>query len=165
MRNEKKIKIIDGESVQLRPLENGDLCYTLAWRNRGDARIWFKHSAELSEAQHQAWYESYVERDDDMIWVVWADGRRVGQVSVYDIDKTEGIAEVGRFLAAPEAAGHGFIFRACGLLINYCREQLRLHQLYLEVLPSNHRAIHLYHSLGFSIKQQNQKAVYMEKAL
>lgn len=161
----KPIEIVNGDCIQLRPLELGDLSYTLEWRNRAEARVWFKHSAALTLEQHRAWYESYLNRNDDMVWIAWIDGRRVGQVSAYDIRSKEKIAEVGRFLVAPEAAGHGFIFRACTLLIKHCRENLQLNRIYLEVLAGNQRAIHLYNSLGFAVKQKEENMFHMEKIL
>lgn len=161
----KAIEAVSGEALHLKPLVHEDLPYTLAWRNRDEARVWFKHSEPVTEAQHQGWFESYLHRGDDMVWVVWAKGRRVGQVAAYDIDHASGNAEVGRFLAAPEAMGRGYMQRACTLLLDYCRERLNLRRVYLEVLPGNERAIRLYKGLGFVVEREDGAMLFMERFL
>lgn len=161
----KIIDVIDGGEIQLRPLEVEDLIHTRVWRNREDARIWFKSSVVLTESQHSAWFQVYAGRSDDLVWIVWAHGRRVGQVSTYNIDKTAGEAEVGRFLASPDAVGKGYMSRACSLLIEYCRKNLELRRIYLEVLPGNERALRLYRGLGFSLKNAGDGAILMDLML
>jgi len=161
----KVIDVIDGHKIQLRPLQAEDLVHTLAWRNRDDARIWFKFSAVLAESQHRAWFQMYAGREDDLIWIVWVGDRRVGQVSAYNIDKIVGEAEVGRFLASPDAIGKGYMYRACSLLIEHCRQYLGLRRIYLEVLPENERALRLYRSLGFSVQKEDDNAVLMDLML
>jgi len=161
----KVIESVLGDGLQLEPLQDEDLPFTLGWRNRDEARCWFKHAEPLTKAQHQAWFEAYSERDNDMVWMVWADGRRVGQVAAYDIDKISGIAEVGRFLVAPEAVGQGHMSKACRLLIEHCRQRLQLRRLYLEVIPGNERAIRLYRGLGFVVQRESDTMIFMELSL
>ncbi|WP_337166034.1 GNAT family N-acetyltransferase [Vibrio fluvialis] len=161
----KIIDVIDGGEIQLRPLQSEDLIHTRVWRNREDARIWFKSTAVLTESQHRAWFQMYTGRGDDLVWVVWVNGKRVGQVSIYNIDKTVCEAEVGRFLASPDASGQGYMYRACSLLIEHCRKNLELRRIYLEVLPGNERALRLYRGLGFSVKKEDDNVIFMDLML
>lgn len=135
--------------VTLRLLQADDLADTLAWRNRDEARVWFKSSAVLAMEQHQAWFQSYLQRGDDCHFIVEADGQRVGQAAVYRIDRARGEAEVGRFLAAPGQGGKGYLDRACGALLALCRDSLGLKYVYLEVFAHNERALRLYRHHGF----------------
>ena len=57
------------ESISLRLIEESDLETTLAWRNRDDARVWFKTSSLLTLEQHQSWFYRYLNKDDDFLFV------------------------------------------------------------------------------------------------
>lgn len=145
----KSVAPFGNESIRLRLIQEDDLDTTLSWRNRDDVRIWFKSSAPLTIDQHRDWFFKYLEKPDDFLFVAEADGNLVGQASVYQIDHEKGSAEIGRFLAAPEYRGRGFIQQACAELIKWCGNQQRLSHLYLEVFEHNHRAIRIYSQCGF----------------
>lgn len=138
------------DQIRLRLLEKNDLDKTLMWRNRDEVRCCFKHSDVIIFEQHLNWFESYLKKDDDFVFVVEAESIVVGQASVYDIDWEGESAEIGRFLASPEHSGKGYIRSGCQLLIDLCWHQLGLKYLFLEVFQHNTRAIRLYESLGFS---------------
>lgn len=144
---------ITGGSVRLRMLTADDLPMTLAWRNRDDVRRWFRQSAEIDIATHVAWFEEQQLVDDVLVFVVedQQTGQPVGQVSIYHIDRETGEAEVGRFIAAPNASGKGFIRAAIIALTHFAFHELSLSRLYLEVFADNARAIRLYGSVGFGV--------------
>jgi diamine N-acetyltransferase len=152
-------------SVQLRLLQEPDLDLTLQWRNREDARVWFKTSDVISSERHRSWFQQYSDRDDDFVFVVESRGVAVGQVSVYSINRAERSAEVGRFLAAPEAQGFGLLNLACAELLRFCAETLKLNQVYLEVKQRNERAIRLYKRNGFCEEQVREGMIKMIRQL
>lgn len=147
--------------VRLRLAEARDLPTTLAWRNRDDARVWFKTPTLLSMENHAAWFGRYLEKDDDFLFIVEASGQPVGQASVYDIDWAAGSAEIGRFLVAPEAAGQGHISAACAELVKFCAGPLGLRYLFLEVLEGNERALRVYRRNGFAQESQGGGLIRM----
>lgn len=147
--------------VSLRPVEARDLETILAWRNRDEARIWFKTADKLSLSSHRAWYERYLAKDDDFFFIIEADSTPVGQCAIYDVDRATGSAEIGRFLAAPDAAGRGYITRACRQLIAFGVQTLRLSYLYLEVIKNNERAAAIYRRCGFAEEGCDSRLVRM----
>jgi diamine N-acetyltransferase len=151
--------------IRLRLIADGDLEATLAWRNRDDARVWFKSSAPLVLHQHRVWFEQYRERDDDYLFIVEADGNAVGQASVYNIDWQRREAEIGRFLIAPEAAAKGHMTAACSELILFCATEFKLAYLFLEVLANNDRAIRLYRRHGFVEERRYSGLIRMGRIL
>jgi diamine N-acetyltransferase len=151
--------------VQLRLLEERDLATTLSWRNRDEARVWFKTSTPLSMDQHAGWFGRYREKDDDFLFAVEADGQLVGQAAVYDIDWKAGRAEVGRFLVAPEFSGRGLIGQACQLLVEWCEGSLGLSYLFLEVFENNHRAIRVYERNKFVEEGRYDGLIKMVRSL
>jgi diamine N-acetyltransferase len=145
----REIKPFGNGVVRLRPITLDDLDLTMSWRNRDEVRVWFKDSQPLTPEQHRAWYTRYSARDDDFVFVIEADGQPVGHAAVYGIDWIERVAEIGRFMAAPEARGRGYIGLACGELLRFCGETLNLRSVFLEVKENNERAIGIYLRNGF----------------
>ena len=151
--------------VRLRLITEADLDMTMGWRNRDDARIWFKNSQIINEEQHRTWYSRYSTRDDDFVFVVEAQGHPVGQASVYGINWAEGSAEVGRFVVAPGARGRGYIGLACNELVRFCGEALNLKYLFLEVMENNYRAIKIYARNGFREEARAEGMIRMVRSL
>lgn len=135
--------------LKLRMLEFEDLPMTLAWRNRDDVRVWFKTSEIIDKDQHLNWFKQYVDKPNDYVFIVIADGKPVGQVAIYDISPETRAAEVGRFIAAPGETGKGYMRAAITALLDVARNQLGLLSVNLQVLAHNERAIRLYQRLGF----------------
>jgi diamine N-acetyltransferase len=156
------------EIVRLRLIEERDLETTLSWRNRDDARIWFKTSDPIPLESHKAWFQRYFEKDDDFLFIVEVPGhpaRPIGQVAVYDIDWIARNAEVGRFLVAPDDGGKGYMARACQALIDYCSDRLGLDYVFLEVLERNERARRLYERSGFSEEDRHDGLIRMGRSI
>jgi diamine N-acetyltransferase len=151
--------------VSLRLIEEKDLETTLSWRNRDEVRIWFKTSGEIALEQHCRWFQRYLQKDDDFLFVVEVDGELVGQASVYDIDWESLHGEVGRFLVATECGGKGYIDQACKELIRTCADTFGLDRIFLEVLERNDRAIRLYQHNGFVEEQRYDGLVRMGLSL
>jgi RimJ/RimL family protein N-acetyltransferase len=155
---------IQANQVKLRLLAEDDLPMTLAWRNRDDVRRWFRQSELIDFADHQKWFRAHQLVDDALMFIVEdvAAGSAVGQVSIYHIDREIGEAEVGRFIAAPDASGKGYIRTAIIALIQFAFTELSLERVYLEVFTSNVRAIRLYESVGFMVHGERDGMVLME---
>ncbi len=152
----------DEGAMRLRLIEESDLHETLSWRNRDEARVWFKTSTPLTYEQHANWFhQRYQPSETDFLFVVEADGKLVGQASVYGIDWQNRTAEVGRFLVDADQAGRGHIGRACGVLLDICWHTLNLDYVFLEVIETNERAIHLYRKHGFSEEQRYDGLIRM----
>lgn len=139
------------EGIVLRPLAEIDLPLTLSWRNREGVRQRFLHSAVIAPEAHRAWFERYLCKADDIVLMACEPerGQPYGQVAIYDIKIATGLAEVGRFVVAPEEQGRGLMRKAITALMALAREELGLSTVFLEVLADNARAIALYSSLGF----------------
>lgn len=135
--------------ILLRPIRTDDLPLTLAWRNRDEARIWFRNAAPISEEGHRQWFAAYLGKPDDLHFIVEANGVPVGQAAVYHIDGTTRSAEIGRFLIAPEASGKGIMRMAVAHLLDLCRDELGLERLYLDVFETNRKSIALCRQCGF----------------
>ncbi len=140
--------------LTLRLLEEGDLEMTRAWRNQDEIRQWFVSTEPVAGLPHRAWFDAYREKPDDFVFVIeeTRDLRRaIGQVSLYHVDLAAGRAEFGRLMIGDrEALGRGFGQAATRCLVDAAFERWHLREVYLEVKSSNHRAIAIYETCGFS---------------
>jgi UDP-4-amino-4,6-dideoxy-N-acetyl-beta-L-altrosamine N-acetyltransferase len=141
-----------GRAIRLRPLSEKDLANTLAWRNDDRSRRWFKSQEVLEMEAHKSWFERYSRNatPDCLFFAETHEGAPVGQTSVYNFDESNGRAEVGRFLSAPDLRGKGLFREALILTLDWTFENLELREVHLEVFDDNERAIRLYESVGFS---------------
>lgn len=144
---------VEAGPVRLRLLQEVDLPLTLAWRNQPDIRRWFFHSDINSPEQHARWFQQYLERDDDYVFVIedtQANFQPVGQVALYHIDWQGCQAEFGRLMIGEAgSAGRGLAGWATRGAIDIAFGPFALEQLYLEVFRDNQRAIHIYETVGF----------------
>ncbi|WP_255988785.1 GNAT family N-acetyltransferase [Chitinolyticbacter albus] len=154
------------KGVRLRPLRDDDLEFTLAWRNREGVRQCFIYSDLITLPQHLRWFEQYTLKSDDCVLIAeTANGERIGQLAIYDIDVQKKTAEIGRFVVAPEFAGQGLMRSAIEALCVLAKESLELNELYLEVLPTNASALGLYLRLGFQAGASDADKIKMTKSL
>lgn len=149
------------DTITLRLVEERDLETILDWRNRDESRVWFKTRDKLTFESHKNWYEHYCAKDDDFFFLVEADRSPVGQCAIYGIDRIAGAAEIGRFLAAPDKSGRGYMARSCEALVRFGIGTLNLSYLYLEVMSQNHRAIGIYKRCGFAEESRSDSLIRM----
>ncbi len=144
---------IVGPRVRLRPLAEGDLPLTLAWRNQDPIRRWFVHSELLTWEQHRSWFARYLERDDDFLFLIEETSqlkKPVGQVGLYRIDRQARCAEYGRIMIGePDAQGQGLAAEATAALLDFAFREWNLHTIELEVFADNERALRIYLRNGF----------------
>lgn len=144
---------ITKEGIQLRLLKEADLPMTLMWRNQDHIRRWFIHSEILTPEQHRNWFQGYLQRDNDYLFIIEEMRtlkKPVGQISLYDIDWTRKSAEYGRLMIGEaEAQGKGFAKKASRLILDYAFKELGLTQVELEVFEDNKPAIAVYLACGF----------------
>src|SRR5512139_2094754 len=126
---------------------------TLHRRDQEQNRVWFVHPEVITATQHHQWFEGYLRRDDDYVFIIEEnrDFRKpVGQISLYNIDWDLRQGEFGRLLIGEEEAkGMGIAKEASGLLLDYAFTTLGLSQIELVVKHNNEAAISIYRAYGF----------------
>jgi len=144
---------IEKGRIRLRLLELSDLSMTLSWRNQDRIRKWFIHSEVISPKQHREWFEQYLQRDNDYVFIfeeIYSLQKPVGQISIYNINWKERQAEYGRLLIGEaEARGKGIAKEANHLLLDLAFTTLELDRVELEVFSDNGPAIAIYRACGF----------------
>jgi RimJ/RimL family protein N-acetyltransferase len=163
------IPALERGRVRLRLLQEADLPMTRDWRNQDHIRRWFIYSGIITPEQHERWWRAYRERDDDFVFVIEETEtltRPVGQVSIYNIDRSAARAEFGRLMIGEDAArGLGIARLATAALVESALTTWGLREIYLECLEDNSVALAIYEACGFRETARNDGLVHMTRSL
>lgn len=134
----------------IRPIEREDIEQLRLWRNQIEIRSQFIDDRQITEEQQRQWYELYLGKEDDIVWIAreLSSNQPVGSVSLYDIDYQNKTAEVGRLMVAKESRGRGL----GRLLMQHGVQEafaLGIQQVYLEIFHDNTVSLQINLSIGF----------------
>ena len=91
--------------IILRPLEERDIEELRVLRNKN--LEFFFDSVEITSEAQRAWYERYLQKEDDVMFAVERSdkpGEFIGAIAIYNINPQTGIAECGRTVLDKEKA-------------------------------------------------------------
>jgi diamine N-acetyltransferase len=127
---------IEGEFVNLRPLQVVDAELTLSWRQASRARL--LNAGATTVEQQAAWIGGRPASERNYI-IELKDGRAIGMLSLIGIDLQNRHAETARFLIGDEAAAKGVpaAVEAMKLLYELAFDQLKLVRIYGTVASGN----------------------------
>lgn len=130
-------KTLEGEFVNLRPLQVSDAELTYGWRSAPRAK--FLNQGAASVAQQAAWIASRPTSEYNFI-IELKTGLAVGMVSLTGIDTINQRGEPGRFLIGNEDAVKGTpaAVEAMKLIYALAFDQLGLIRIYGTVAANNH---------------------------
>ncbi|WP_052947397.1 GNAT family N-acetyltransferase [Aneurinibacillus tyrosinisolvens] len=144
---------VQGEDLNLRPVEENDLERIRAWRNKESIRTFFVYQQLIKPNQQTVWYADYLEKNNDIMFIIEEKKslqRPIGAVALYNIDLKRLRAEFGRLMIGDsEANGKGLGLQATSLVCEFGFSVLGLKEIYLEVFAENQRAKRIYQSCGF----------------
>jgi len=141
---------VTGGDLRLREITPADAADLYRWRMDPASRGYFRHTGEVSFADHEAYLACYFQAENTDRWfVVEAGGEPVGALALYDLSAGGTAAEWGRFVIAPEHRGRGWGRRSLALLVDHARA-IGVRDLRCEVLAGNAAAEGLYRRLGFA---------------
>lgn len=153
---------LDEQALTLRPISSQDIEMVRGWRNGENTRKWFINEEEITEEQQKKWYESYLENDQEIIFIIEEKQlfhQPIGVVSLYNIDRNLLQAEFGRMFIGLEAArGKGYGALATKMICGFGFHYYKLKKIYLNVLKNNYSAMNAYKKIGFKeVKEVNEE--------
>lgn len=130
-------------TTTLRAATTADIPFLMQCERSPHAHGYVSH---WSEAQHQhsiddPTYEPYV---------IELGGRPVGYALLGELLDADGNAELARLVVLAEAAGHGVGRATLALVADRAFAHPKVHRFWLDVVPENERARHLYRASGFT---------------
>ncbi|MBR0569613.1 GNAT family N-acetyltransferase [Microvirga sp. STS03] len=140
------------DQTYLRALEPADLDFLYSLEN--DTTVW--HVGNTLTPYSKFVLEQYLENAALDIYTVKqlrliicnAEAQTIGAIDLYDFDPLHRRAGIG-IVITEEHRGNGHAADALKLLLNYCRNTLRLHQVYCSVTATNLPSINLFTKSGF----------------
>ena len=105
----------------------------------------------MSAADGETWLASQQQRPStELVYVIaTTEDACIGQVGLHDIDHRVRCAELDIMIGVKSLWGRGYGKAATRWMVDYGFSSLNLNRIYLRVLDSNARAIHVYGTLGF----------------
>lgn len=147
----KKIEIIDGPNIFLRPIELTDASFILKSTQNEMVRYLTGTKAVFTLDQIEAFIQK-VHTDEtryDFVIVRKSDERCIGDMAIMDIDVETNCAGFRIAMADMEYTKQGLGTQALQALITFVFEELKLNRLQLEVYSHNPHAQHVYEKVGF----------------
>ena len=146
---------IKGKHIELRALEPEDLDFIYELEN--DEEIWAIGNTRtpyskfvLKEYLENAHKDIYEVKQLRLVICNKAE-RAVGLIDLFDFDFNHKRAGVGIVIKNKKDRGKGFAKEALKLLIDYCFNQLHLHQVYCNIGAENQISLNLFKSVGFEL--------------
>jgi [ribosomal protein S5]-alanine N-acetyltransferase len=137
----------------LRPVEPKDAPRLYEFKNDPEvAALLGGFHTGLSLTGTAEWIEYHRKRTDEVIWTIAAlsDDGCLGHVGLYKIDHRVRSAEFAIMIGSKQHWGRGLGRTITRFVVDWGFSELNLHRVYLSVLATNERAIHVYQSVGFS---------------
>ncbi len=143
------------DTIMLRTPEPYDLDAIYSWEN--DTELWAVGTscAPFSRKVIEDYINSYnpdiyVTRQLRLMITTHDSHEPIGAIDLYDFDPNNRRAGVG-IIIDRRVQRMGYGRRALGLMAEYCREALGMHQLYATIPVDNEPSLKLFQKLGFKI--------------
>lgn len=133
---------------------DNDIKSLAKWRK--DVQEWFPGQFKVTESGTKSWLENGVLKTKDrlLFWVHDSKGEKIGHVGLFRFDYKKKFCELDNIVRG-EAGSPGIMKAACKALIDLCKNDLQLDDVYLRVFSDNDKAIKLYEALNFKEVQRN----------
>jgi UDP-4-amino-4,6-dideoxy-N-acetyl-beta-L-altrosamine N-acetyltransferase len=135
--------------VTLERIMRADKSSLRAWRNDPAVSKWMYTNHEISEAEHNSWFDNMLTDESKVYWKIVADDVAVGAVFLTGIALDTDGCEWGMYLADVDVRGKGVAQAACALSFRYAFTALGVSSVRCEAVAQNETAIGLYESVGY----------------
>ncbi len=145
---------ISGDNVDLVTIEEEDIEWMRDNINDPNLRKTITARYPVNMKQEKEFFENVVsEREEGVHLIIAKENKRIGMISLFDINRDEGRAEIGIWItSSKQGKGHGT--EACEIITEYGFRELRLHRIYARVLENNPASLKVFEKLGF-VKEGN----------
>ena len=135
--------------VELVRISLADKASLREWRNDPAVSKWMYTNHEISEEEHNVWFDAMLADASKLYWKIVADGVAVGAVFLTGVSSQGSSCEWGMYLADVNTRGKGVAQAACALSFRYAFNELAVDAVKCEAVAQNENAIGLYESVGY----------------
>ncbi len=142
---------ISGERIDLRTVEKDDIEFLKSNINDPKVRKDLGQYRPYNRDKEEEFVENISSGKEDQVHLLITDsedGERIGVISLFEINKKSGNAEIGLWIT-PEHQEEGFGTEATKLIVKYGFDELRMHRLSARVFDDNPKSINIWEKLNF----------------
>ncbi len=147
--------LLTNGSISLRALEPEDIELLYQWEN--DEAIWAVSNTLVPFSKYIL--ALYIKNSDKDIYeakqlrlmIDNEEKKSVGAIDLFDFDPYHQRAGIGILIHDKENQSKGYATAALQLMIAYCFEKLKLHQLYANIASDNLVSLQLFNRAGFTV--------------
>ena len=137
------------DDVNFVPIKKEDLELIRIWRNSPEVGKYMYTEDKISTEQQILWFEKINKEETSRYWIIEYQKRKLGLVSLTNIDFRNGKCFWGFYLGDSSVRGKGIGVKIEFKLIEYVFEELKLNKLYGEVFSFNEKVIQMHEKFGF----------------
>lgn len=142
--------MIYGTTIDLKPLEHGDIEQLRIWRNSKEVSDFMLTSASISPEQQEKWFQKIQTDPTCVYWVILSKkGEKLGLANFISIDQVTHTAEPGLYIGAKENRNSFSGMEAYYYLLHHGFTQLGLEKIDGTVLSGNNTALKMNAAFGF----------------
>ena len=147
-----KYDLADGAELRVLETRHAGEFLQFVDENRAFLGRWLRWGVEITTVEEaEAFLRRGITRfvEDGLPWVgIWLEGKMVGGVLFFPVEKRVMATEVGYWLGE-KATGRGLVTRAVSAMIDYAFGTLGLHRILLQAEVGNEKSISVARRLGF----------------
>lgn len=160
----KYFKKLVGEHIFLSPVSIEDVEKYTEWMNDFETTDYTGRSSQLYTIdKERKWLECGSENKENQIFGI-IDFKKdilIGNCGLHKIDSVNRTATLGIFIGEKEERSKGYGTEAIKLLLDYGFNYLNLHEIQLDVMSFNKRAIRCYEKAGFKEYGRRRESEYI----
>ncbi|HHY76258.1 MAG TPA: GNAT family N-acetyltransferase [Firmicutes bacterium] len=142
-----KLRVLEGEKVRLRPVEDDDIPKLVEWENDADIVRWAGKQFDTVEDAREWHLKPTLQHRTFAIELL--DGRLIGEIEVLNITWKTGTAEIRVFIGEKDLWNRGLGEDAVSTLVKAYFASTSLKEIFLRVDEENRRARRCYQKVGF----------------
>ena len=129
--------LLRGHRVTLRPPDESDPARFVEWFADTEATRYLAQRFGMALFQEEEFFKRMGESKDDVLWMVEAEDRPIGNTGIHSIDWVNARAMTGTFIGDKSAWRKGYGGEAMRLRTEYAFLQLNLHKLTSSAILEN----------------------------
>ena len=153
-----------GEHIYLSPIRVEDVEKYTGWMNDFETTDYTGRSSQIYTVENERkWLEGSIEDKSNQIFgiVDLENDKLIGNCGIYKIDSKNRTATLGIFIGDKEERNKGYGTETIKLLLDYGFNYLNLHEIQLDVMSFNERAIRCYEKAGFKQYGRRRESEYV----
>lgn len=151
---------LKGYAIELIAVNEHNQQLLYAWRNQPEIRKQMVNQTEISQAQHQQWFNALQTKTDQQHYVIYYRDNAIGAINICSSDNKpltqSNNAEVGLYIASEKYRGNILAFAPSLVINDYAFTQLKINSLASKVRADNKAALKYNQQLGYELSPEKQ---------